>query len=276
MARNTSPSSPHHHRGTVVGRLASALFVSVPVLALVACASTVDERAPLGESEADLTKQELDCAGYDSAAADKLARTGASRDGRRSQKKCFSFVKQHLTNSGHDLPADIAPGGRYGGSAYMFTTWARRNPEALRKLGFKEVTVSRGEAPPKGAIIVWGRGECGYSKSHGHIEVVSNDAGTRACSDFCGNLKTARKCGIPDVFVPIRPDGQTGPACVDEKDSCSGKTDGWYCSELRDFSAYKCKNANIEIGFQCGTGKKCVFSGTEKTATLENGVPQCR
>jgi hypothetical protein len=62
---------------------------------------------------------------------------------------------------------------------------------------------------PKGAIIVWPRGMCGYNKTHGHIEIVIDDKSTRACSDFCGSIK--KTCGTPDVFVPTGC-GAGGPA----------------------------------------------------------------
>ena len=228
------------------------------------------------ETAQDLTAQELACEGYDPTAAQKLATTAGKREGLRSQKRCYRYVKNHLTNSGYPVPAAVAPGGRYSGSAYMFTTWARQNPDALRRLGFKEVKLKLGEAPPKGAIIVWGRGECGYSKSHGHIEVVNTDDGSRACSDFCGRVKTSRRCGIPDVFIPVRADGQAAPGCTSDDESCAGKTDGWYCSEKRDFGSYKCSNQAVALGYQCATGKKCVSSGQGQTAVLENGLPQCR
>ncbi len=241
---------------------------------VVSCgASEPREGSAVAEVESDLTAAELACEGYDSAAANRMAAAGAKRDGQRSQKRCYSYVKKHLEGAGYAVPGEVASGGRYAGSAYMFTTWARKNPEALRRLGFAEVKLKLGEAPPKGAIIVWGRGECGYSKSHGHIEVVIDDGG-RACSDFCGRVKTARKCGTPDVFIPVRASGDPGAGC--SKDSCAGRADGWYCSEIKDFSAFNCKGQNISGGYQCATGKKCVFSGSSRAATLQGTVPQCR
>ena len=263
-------------------RVAWGLLPLLPLTALLlaSCAATAPTADDLvDETSADLTKEQLAYKDYDTAAAQKLASAGATRDGRRSQKRCYSFVKQHLNNAGFPVPPAVAPGGRYAGSAYMFTTWARQNPDALRRLGFKEVKLKLGEAPPKGAIIVWGRGECGYNKSHGHIEVVSTEDGSRACSDFCGRVKTARKCGIPDVFIPVRADGQAAPGCgtpVTPDESCVGRADGWYCSEQRDYASFQCKTQAIALGYQCATGKKCVFSGQSRVATMENGLPQCR
>lgn len=257
------------------------LFAVAPLaaIAFAGCAATsptVDDDL-VDDVSQDLTQQELACEGYDATAAQKLASTAGKREGLRSQKRCYRFVKNHLANTGYQVPGAVASGGRYAGSAYMFTTWARQNPDALRRMGFKEVKLKLGEAPPKGAIIVWGRGECGYSKSHGHIEVVSTDDGSRACSDFCGRVKTSRRCGIPDVFIPVRPDGQSAPGCTPNDDeNCADKTDGWYCSEKRDFASYRCTQNAISSGYQCATGKKCVYSGQNRNAVLENGLPQCR
>jgi len=48
--------------------------------------------------------------------------------------------------------------------------------------------------------------------------------------------------GTPDVVI---------------KDSCQGKADGLYCSELNDFSAYQCKSGSIAGGQQCPGTQKC-------------------
>ena len=152
------------------------------------------------------------------------------------------------------------------------TDWNHYSPSELVERG-----VDLGASPR--AIIVWGRGECGYSKSHGHIEVVSTADGSRACSDFCGRVKTSRRCGIPDVFIPVRADGQPAPECntpPPQGESCVGLADGWYCSARSDYSAYECKNQQVALGYQCATGKKCVYSGQSRQATMQNGLPQCR
>lgn len=259
---------------------ALALTAVLAGLALASCAAPAQNDDDLvDEVSADLTQQELACEGYDTAAARRMAQAGGRREGMRSQKRCYRYVKQHLESAGYSVPGDVASGGRYAGSAYQFTTWARQNPAALRRLGFKEVKLKLGEAPPQGAIIVWGRGECGYSKSHGHIEVVSTADGSRACSDFCGRVKTSRRCGIPDVFIPVRADGQPAPECntpPPQGESCVGLADGWYCSARSDYSAYECKNQQVALGYQCATGKKCVYSGQSRQATMQNGLPQCR
>jgi hypothetical protein len=41
------------------------------------------------------------------------------------------------------------------------------------------------------------------------------------------------------------------------QDSCAGREDGIYCSELVPYSALECKNGQIAVGHQCPTGKTC-------------------
>jgi thermolysin len=45
---------------------------------------------------------------------------------------------------------------------------------------------------------------------------------------------------------------------ADLRDSCAGKADGVYCSQLRDFSAIVCKGGSIVSGQQCPGSQKCV------------------
>lgn len=79
------------------------------------------------------------------------------------------------------------------------------------------------------------------------------------------------------------PGAKKGDQCnddgmVDQRDSCVGKTDGWYCSDLKDFSGYQCKGGNITLGHQCATGKTCTRvnpSGDDDKAQLEGQVPAC-
>lgn len=60
-----------------------------------------------------------------------------------------------------------------------------------------------------------------------------------------------------------------------QKDSCAGKSDGWYCSELRDFSAYLCDKSQIAGGWQCADNTVCRPQGSSKRATLSGSKPGC-
>ncbi len=249
-----------------------------------------------------LTADQLACEGYDPTFAGKLSKAGLKRDGYGSLHRCYAYVKDHIAAAGASVPGSLYS-TTYGTSAYQFTNWARNNPSSLASLGFKEATLGPGERPPKGSILVWGRGQCGYSAKHGHIEIVVDDGG-RACSDFCG--KIAQGCGSPTVFIPAQkgggartlPDGgpcpsatadagrdasdagrdtsrDGGDARTPQTDSCAGRGDGWYCSELVTYSAYQCKGQQIVLGYQCPTGKQCSSNVPGGPAVMAGAVPAC-
>jgi hypothetical protein len=233
------------------------------------------------------TASALTCSEYDATRGAAVARAAASRQGHHSQHRCFHYVKQHLARGGVHLPADVAS-GRYGGNAYQFATWAKNNPNELAAAGLARVPNADLDALPKGAIVVWPRGDCGYSKRSGHIEIVIDEHSSRACSDFCGNLH--KNCRVPpDVFIPVRSgSGGSGSGCgtsgqdagsdsrAPSEDSCAGRAAGWYCSQLKDFSAFKCDGSgSLVLGYQCPTGQVCA-GGPGNPATMGAGdVPQC-
>jgi len=89
----------------------------------------------------------------------------------------------------------------------------------------------------------------------------------------------------PIAFGLRAPDARDGEGCTVEtesndagaaqKDSCVGKADGWYCSELRTFSAYLCEDATIAGGWQCSEDTVCRPQETSGRATLSGGKPGC-
>ena len=153
-----------------------------------ACAAPEDVEAQ-GESGSALT--------CNVGNATRLASIASRMNGQSSQHLCYRYVKAHLRGEGFPTATLEAEG--YGGSAFQFAVWAKKSPSALAKMGLRKVSVGL-DALPKGAVIVWRPGQCGYNATHGHIEVVVDDNSSRACSDFCGNIK--KNCGAPDVFVP--------------------------------------------------------------------------
>jgi hypothetical protein len=156
-------------------------------VALSACTAPVEEETA---SSAD----ELRCT---NAKATKLASIASRMSSRRSKRLCYRYVKAHLRGAGFPTASVEARG--YGGSAYKFAAWAKRYPNELSRMGLAKADLSLNELP-KGAVIVWPRGMCGYHRTHGHIEVVVDDRSSRACSDFCGRIK--KGCGKPDIFIP--------------------------------------------------------------------------
>lgn len=220
----------------------AAGFVS---FGLLGCATTVDEESD--DPALGIVEQELSTCDYDKAKADRLGNTARSGAGARSQSRCYRFVKNHLTNAGFRVPPAIN-GGSHTMSAAMFEEWADRNPNDLQTMGLKRVTLAANEKPPMGAVVVWGRGECGFSKKHGHIEVVCAADGSRACSDFNGRLRSGPNCN-PAIYVPI-PSGDAGADCG-VPDSCQGRSDGTYCSTLRDNVAFTCKDGVLDGTMYC-------------------------
>jgi uncharacterized protein YraI len=129
-----------------------------------------------------------DPSGYSATRGNKLANTAIGRQGRPSGGQCALYVSNHVENSG------VLPSG---------VSWRRNNATSLgeamaadsaytRRVGFQNVNVSMSNVP-KGTIIVWDRGQCGYSSKWGHIEIAVDSSSRTACSDFCGSIK--KSCG---------------------------------------------------------------------------------
>jgi hypothetical protein len=58
--------------------------------------------------------------------------------------------------------------------------------------------------------------------------------------------------------------GNKDTCSIKTKDSCDGRTDGFYCSVENTYSGIVCKGGQVESGLQCDPSKKCV-GGTETT-----------
>jgi hypothetical protein len=130
----------------------------------------------------------------------KAAVAGKVRDGQPARGRCYHSVKEHIGKAlgiGFEGVQSLLAASSYRVSAYQFARWVDANPAGRASgAGFVKSNVSL-DALPKGAILVWQPGQCGYNATHGHIEV--NIGGGRACSDFCGTIK--RSCGQPTVIL---------------------------------------------------------------------------
>jgi len=255
----------------------AAVLVSqaIVTLGLVACVTpldelTEDERRELAETDEDLageiavSRQALKDCDYDKAKATVLGDKARSGSGARSQSRCYNYVKRHLRSAGFTLPSELSSMA-YGNSAADFIKFANHKPAQLAAMKLQPVSAGVAEKLPKGVVMVWPRGTCGYSKKHGHIEVVCNDDGTQACSDFKGRVRRSPKC-VPTLYAPK---GTCTPA-----DSCDGKADGYYCSSINTASAYGCRGGQRVGASYCSAGKKCGTAGSK--ATLSGGTLQCK
>jgi hypothetical protein len=135
-------------------------------------------------------------AGYSASRANRLASRALSSDGRRSSGDCALYVSNHVVNSGI-LPSGVSWQRNHADPLH---TNMANNPAYTARVGFKQLS-DRTSDIPKGSIIGWRRGQCGYSSSYGHIEISVDNSSSRACSDFCSTIK--KSCGAPRVFMPI-------------------------------------------------------------------------
>jgi hypothetical protein len=92
----------------------------------------------------------------------------------------------------------------------------------------------------------------------------------------------------PIAYGLRAPDSNDGPGCEatsaapppsssddpPQKDSCAAKSDGWYCSDLRDFSSYRCAAGLISGGWQCGDNTVCRKDSGGR-ATMYGEHPGC-
>ena len=131
---------------------------------------------------------ELNKLGYSKEIGQKLAQNAVNNVKKDYDKpECAKWVKRAIERC--DL-------GKYEyGHAYECADILRKNPN------FKEVKVSGKdlEKLPAGCIIVYPRGDAGYSSQHGHIEISLGNG--KAASDFVN--KKIKPSDNATVFIPI-------------------------------------------------------------------------
>ncbi len=142
-----------------------------------------------------------DCGGssggdtYDPVLGNSLANAAKAGSAGYSMSACYAYVWKALRSVlGWEIESLPIPST----SAYQFGEWVINNPTTARtKLHLVRTHVPAASAP-RGSVIVWPRGVCGYSSAHGHIE-ISLGNGT-ACSDFCGGIAGC----TAQVFMPVK------------------------------------------------------------------------
>jgi hypothetical protein len=133
--------------------------------------------------------------GYGSSRGAKLASTALRVDGHGAGGWCALETSNSVERSG------IVPNGAtwYRNNAIDISEHMASSPAYDAKVGFRQIDVSPNDIP-KGSIIGWRRGQCGYNSKYGHIEIAVDNSSSRACSDYCGSIK--KTCGRPYVFMP--------------------------------------------------------------------------
>ncbi|MFA6028482.1 MAG: hypothetical protein WC969_01380 [Elusimicrobiota bacterium] len=125
-------------------------------------------------------------------------------------KYCYRFVKNALERAGlmaRGWRAKVS--SEEAVSAYQFSRLVREKPYLFKR---KLREISPYTKPlPVGSILVWGKGDCGFSREHGHIEIVVDAKDPPlACSDGCARVNPKRwehaiaRTGCMKVFVPSR------------------------------------------------------------------------
>lgn len=133
--------------------------------------------------------------GYGATRGARLASTALRVDGRSSGGLCALEMSNSVERSG------IVPNGVnwYRNNAIDISEYMASNPSYTSRVGFRRIDVAP-TSVPKGSIVGWRRGQCGYHAKYGHIEISVDNSSSRACSDYCGRIKTT--CGRPFVFMP--------------------------------------------------------------------------
>ena len=130
---------------------------------------------------------ELNKLGYSAKKGQKLAQDAAAHATKKSTGWCAKYVRQTIERCGFD--------NGESGNAYEWGDLLSRNSN------FKEVKVSGKDLKklPAGCIIVYPRGDAGYSSQYGHIEISLGNG--KAASDFVN--KKIKASDNARVFIPI-------------------------------------------------------------------------
>lgn len=158
-------------------------------------------------SDEDVASSEEALSSYDPTRGNRIAdRAFALWNGRSSRNLCLAGVNDTLETCGVVSPAfPRLP------SAVAFDDWARSNPNELARRGFEKQNLDIHRIP-RGSIITWRPGQCGYHGIYGHVEIVTDESSSRACSDYCGSIR--KNCGAPGIYVPVARGGSPSGCAV--------------------------------------------------------------
>ncbi len=136
---------------------------------------------------------------YDAALAKRLADEAYAGSIGYSMGRCYEYAWNAMKRAIGITETRANQLGIPATSAYQFGDWADANPSALyNDFGLRAIDSTASDAPV-GSVVVWDRGQCGFSALHGHIEIVASPG--YACSDFCGYMYDS--CGKPRVYMPV-------------------------------------------------------------------------
>ncbi|MEI8027677.1 MAG: hypothetical protein WCI18_15120 [Pseudomonadota bacterium] len=178
------------------------LKICLFAMILASCGKNKDEQSETaGYYDSNATKYDL---AYDVGLASQLSKNAtdaANLPRTEPYNPCWGRVWKALKWTFGNQIENLPIGSQY---AYDFARWANSNVQGLlQNFKLKKMSVS-GSDIPVGSVIVWKPGQCGYSASAGHIEIVVSPG--RACSFYCGAICTS---AVPEVYVPVK--SQTVP-----------------------------------------------------------------
>lgn len=216
--------------------LSRSVFVFVFAAAATTAACTVDDAEEAATSSSALE--------YNSSSGNRIADTALRVNGRGSGGMCLSEVQNSLERAG------VRAFPRLPGAVNL-DDFMMRQGGGLSAWGFEKQSRAIDDIP-RGSIIAWRPGQCGYHSVYGHIEIVVG--GGRACSDFCGTIK--RGCGSPNIYVPIGGGGSSTASCAvrgDGKLQCNNRANTPLRSEPRAGSAIVDTLRTSNSWFECWT-----------------------
>ena len=186
---NVQSYSPYNYStfGTVTSSYKPALNLNTEISAVKPAAKKTKKTKTKKTKVSTKNKlSELNKLGYSKEIGQKLAQNAAAKAKKNSTGYCARYVKQALEGCGL--------GNGESGDAYKWEDILRRNPN------FKEVKISGKDFKklPAGCIIVYPKGDAGYSSQYGHIEISLGNG--KAVSDFVNNIKASDNA---TVFIPI-------------------------------------------------------------------------
>lgn len=137
-------------------------------------------------------------AGYSASRGQSLANASYRRGtSRPTVGYCLKGVEEAMR-------ASITP-GYYTGQpgAHQFGEYARAHHARMAGLGLRVDGTPPGKSStfPKGTIMIFRRGRCGFNPSWGHIEVVVDH--DTACSDHC-RRRNDEVCGPTTILYPTK------------------------------------------------------------------------
>ena len=203
--------------------------------------------------------------GYDTVSRAGMRTLGTRHNG------CATWLSHAIRMSGGNIPIEES------------TTGLR---DALRSRGW---TVIRDRADLQPGDVIITKDRAGQPGHPDHVYMFDGwDGRNPRAVDNQGAAHTRTSGRSPIAYGLRAPSGSSGGSCnqaanpppaqsdasAPQRDSCGGKSDGWYCSEQESYSAYECKGADIVGGWQCSGNTVCRPNGSGQ-ATLYGANPGC-